>query len=98
MKVNRFTILDDSYNANPHSMKAGDRYIDNPFSGEKIAVLGSMAELGANSRELHQEIGEYARQSGLDKLYTIGKDSKHYNGELFPDIQSLYNQLNEHAI
>ena len=65
------------------------------FSGEKIAVLGSMGELGANSMQLHQEIGEYANQAGLDKLYTIGKDSKHYNGELFHNIESLYIKLNE---
>jgi UDP-N-acetylmuramoyl-tripeptide--D-alanyl-D-alanine ligase len=89
-----FTILDDSYNANPHSMKAAIDTLKT-FSGEKIAVLGSMAELGTNSIELHQEIGEYASQAGLDKLYTIGKDSKHYNGELFPDLESLCNQLNE---
>ena len=94
LESDRFTILDDSYNANPHSMKAAIDTLQS-FSGEKIAVLGSMAELGANSRVLHQEIGEYASQAGLDKLYTIGKDSKHYNGELFPDIESLYNQLNE---
>ena len=93
-EIDHFTILDDSYNANPHSMKAAIDTLQS-FSGEKIAVLGSMAELGANSRVLHQEIGEYASQAGLDKLYTIGKDSKHYNGELFSDIESLYNQLNE---
>ena len=94
LECERFTILDDSYNANPHSMKAAIDTLQS-FSGEKIAVLGSMAELGTNSIELHQEIGEYASQAALDKLYTIGKDSKHYNGELFPDIESLYNQLNE---
>lgn len=94
LESDRFTILDDSYNANPHSMKAAIDTLQS-FSGEKIAVLGSMAELGANSRELHQEIGEYVSQAGLDKLYTFGEDSKHYNGELFPDIESLYNQLNE---
>ena len=93
----RFTILDDSYNANPHSMKVAIDTLQS-FSGEKIAVLGSMAELGADSKILHQEIGEYACQAGLDKLYTIGKDSKHYNGELFPDIESLYNQLNEYHL
>jgi len=93
-EIDHFTILDDSYNANPHSMKAAIDTLQS-FSGEKIAVLGSMAELGASSRVLHQEIGEYASQAGLDKLYTIGKDSKHYNGELFPDIESLYNQLKE---
>jgi len=89
-----FTILDDSYNANPHSMKAAIDTLKT-FPGEKIAVLGSMAELGTNSIELHQEIGEYASQAGLDKLYTIGKHSKHYNGKLFLDIESLYSQLNE---
>jgi len=94
LESDRFTILDDSYNANPHSMKAAIDTLQS-FSGEKIAVLGSMAELGANSRALHQEIGEYASQAGLDKLYTIGEHSKHYNGELFPDIESLYIQLNE---
>ena len=94
LESDRFTILDDSYNANPHSMKTAIDTLKT-FSGEKIAVLGSMAELGANSRELHQEIGEYANQAGLDKLYTIGDHSKHYNGELFPNIDSLYIQLNE---
>jgi UDP-N-acetylmuramoyl-tripeptide--D-alanyl-D-alanine ligase len=94
LESNLFTILDDSYNANPQSMKAA---IDTlrTFSGEKIAVLGSMAELGTNSIKLHQEIGEYASQAGLDKLYTIGEDSKYYNGDFFPDIESLYNQLKE---
>jgi len=94
LESDRFTILDDSYNANPHSMKAAIDTLKT-FSGEKIAVLGTMAELGANSREFHQEIGEYVNQVGLDKLYTIGEHSKHYNGELFPDIESLYNQLNK---
>ena len=51
LESDRFTILDDSYNANPHSMKAGDRYIENPSLEKKFAVLGSMAELGANSRD-----------------------------------------------
>jgi UDP-N-acetylmuramoyl-tripeptide--D-alanyl-D-alanine ligase len=94
LESDRFTILDDSYNANPHSMKSAIDTLKT-FSGEKIAVLGSMAELGANSREFHQEIGEYANQAGLDKIYTIGEHSKHYNGKLFPDIESLYIQLNE---
>jgi len=94
LESGRFTILDDSYNANPHSMKAAIDTLKT-FSGEKIAVLGSMAELGTKSIELHQEIGEYASQAGLDKLYTIGENAKHYNGEFFPDIESLYNQLQE---
>jgi UDP-N-acetylmuramoyl-tripeptide--D-alanyl-D-alanine ligase len=94
LESDRFMILDDSYNANPHSMKSAIDTLKT-FSGEKIAVLGSMAELGANSRKFHQEIGEYANQAGLDKIYTIGEHSKHYNGKLFPDIESLYIQLNK---
>jgi UDP-N-acetylmuramoyl-tripeptide--D-alanyl-D-alanine ligase len=97
LESNHFTILDDSYNANPHSMKAAIDTLQS-FSGEKIAVLGSMAELGTNSIELHQEIGDYAGQARLDKLYTIGEDSKHYNGELFSDIESIYNQLKKYHL
>jgi UDP-N-acetylmuramoyl-tripeptide--D-alanyl-D-alanine ligase len=95
LQCGNFTILDDSYNANPHSMKAA---IDTLAShtGEKIAVLGSMAELGDESSNLHQEIGDYARQSSVDQLYTIGSDAKHYQGKRFESIESLYQHLSDH--
>ena len=44
---------------------------------------------------MHQEIGEYARKAGIDKLLTIGEDAKHYKGENFPDIKSIFNTLNK---
>ena len=65
------------------------------FPGKKIAVLGSMAELGIESKKMHQEIGDYARKVGIDKLLTIGEDAKHYKGENFPDIKSIFNTLNK---
>jgi UDP-N-acetylmuramoyl-tripeptide--D-alanyl-D-alanine ligase len=87
-----FTILDDSYNANPHSMKAAiDSLAAN--AGETIAVLGSMAELGDESSELHQEIGDYLRARSVNKMYTIGSDAKHYQGNQFDDIESLHQHL-----
>jgi len=90
-----FTILDDSYNANPHSMKAAiDALAVN--AGETIAVLGSMAELGNESSELHQEIGDYLRASSVNKMYTIGNDAKHYQGNQFVDIEPLYQHLCKH--
>jgi len=90
-----FTILNDSYNANPHSMKAAiDTLAAN--TGETIAVLGSMAELGSGSSELHQEIGDYLRASSITKMYTIGNDAKHYQGNQFDDIESLYQHLCKH--
>ncbi|HIF89419.1 MAG TPA: UDP-N-acetylmuramoyl-tripeptide--D-alanyl-D-alanine ligase [Candidatus Thioglobus sp.] len=92
---NDFTVLDDSYNANPHSMKAAiDTLATHP--DEKIAVLGSMVELGDKSSELHQEIGDYLRASSVDKIYTIGDDAKHYQGKQFDDIESLYQHLCKH--
>jgi len=90
-----FTILDDSYNANPHSMKAAiDTLSAN--AGETIAVLGSMAELGSESSELHQEIGDYLRASPVTEMYTIGDDAKHYQGNQCDDIESLYKHLCKH--
>ena len=89
-----FTILDDSYNANPHSMKAAIDTLSS-YDGEKIAVLGSMAELGDQSANFHLEIGEYARQKTIDKIYTIGDDAKHYHGEQFENIEKLYQHLSK---
>ena len=75
IELENFTLLNDSYNANPHSMKAAIDTIKK-FPGKKIAVLGSMDELGKDSIKLHQEIGEYAKNSGIEKLYSIGEDAK----------------------
>ncbi len=92
IKCGNFRILDDSYNANPESMKVAIDTLKS-FSGKKIAILGSMAELGKNSTQLHQDIGEYIRHANLDFIFTIGKDAVHYQGQNFPDIESLYSDL-----
>jgi UDP-N-acetylmuramoyl-tripeptide--D-alanyl-D-alanine ligase len=69
-------LIDDSYNANPTSMKAGiDALRD--FSGERWLVLGEMRELGVTSDELHAEVGRYARSAGITRLFAIGAGAKH---------------------
>jgi len=95
LQYSDFTILDDSYNANPHSMKAAIDTLST-YPGEKIAVLGSMAELGETSGQLHQEVGDYAKCNSIDVIYSIGKDAQHYQGNHFPDIEALYRHLSEH--
>ncbi len=69
--VRGVTILDDSYNANPASVRAA---IDVLAESPKPAwlVLGDMAELGEASAELHRQVGEYARQQGIAALWSMG--------------------------
>ncbi|WP_266168390.1 UDP-N-acetylmuramoyl-tripeptide--D-alanyl-D-alanine ligase [Dyella subtropica] len=66
-----WTLIDDSYNANPGSVSAA---IDTLAlaDGERWLVLGDMAELGANARTLHASVGERARQRGIDRLFAVG--------------------------
>lgn len=69
--VGGWTLIDDSYNANPGSMAAA---IDTLLlaSGERWLVLGDMAELGADARTLHAGIGSRARECGVDRLFAVG--------------------------
>src|SRR5216117_874984 len=66
-------FIDDSYNANPDSMKAALRTLaELPADGKRIAVLGEMKELGAESERGHREVGETAAALKIDQLIAIG--------------------------
>ena len=66
-------FLDDSYNANPDSMKAALRtLVELDTEGKRIAVLGEMRELGTESERGHREVGETAAMLKVDQLITIG--------------------------
>src|SRR5205809_1561966 len=70
-------FLDDSYNANPDSMKAALRtLVELDAEGKRIAVLGEMGELGRESERGHREVGEEAATLGIDQLIAIGKMGK----------------------
>lgn len=69
--TNQVKILDDTYNANVGSVNAAIDLLSS-FAGRKILVLGDMAELGEKARYYHEKVGEYAKQKGIDQLYTLG--------------------------
>ncbi|MBQ0028154.1 MAG: UDP-N-acetylmuramoyl-tripeptide--D-alanyl-D-alanine ligase [Lachnospiraceae bacterium] len=75
IKSDRYTIIDDCYNANPTSVKAAINLL-NIADTSKVAILGDMFELGENEKELHAEVGRYAATSGIDVLICIGELSK----------------------
>jgi len=75
-----FTLIDDSFNANPDSMKAGldglaawhAEGTDTPY---RIAVLGSMLELGDDDDAKHRDIGAYCQRLGIDAIVCVGSDT-----------------------
>ena len=72
-QINGVQFIDDSYNANPDSMKAALRtLVELDADGKRIAVLGEMRELGKESARGHREVGETAAELGVDQLIAIG--------------------------
>jgi UDP-N-acetylmuramyl pentapeptide synthase len=66
-------FIDDSYNANPDSMKAALRtLVELDSDGRRIAVLGEMGELGAESERGHRDVGEEAAALRIDELIAVG--------------------------
>lgn len=76
-------VIDDSYNANPDSVKSAVDVLST-CSGKRYLVLGDMAELGSGSEAMHVQVGEYAQRNGIDALWTTGK--------LTPALQSAFNK------
>jgi UDP-N-acetylmuramoyl-tripeptide--D-alanyl-D-alanine ligase len=68
-------ILDDTYNANPDSVRAGIDVLAATI-GRKILVLGDMGEIGEASGQYHDEIGGYAKSQGIDRLFALGDASQ----------------------
>ena len=70
---NGVTILDDAYNANADSVLAALQTLQEyPCKGRRIAVLGDMAELGAQTQAAHEEIGRRAAELGVGQLFAVG--------------------------
>jgi UDP-N-acetylmuramoyl-tripeptide--D-alanyl-D-alanine ligase len=75
-KTGDITLVDDTYNANPDSVRAAiDVLAELP--APRLMVLGDMGEVGQQGPEFHAEVGAYAAECGIDMLYTLGDLSAH---------------------
>jgi UDP-N-acetylmuramoyl-tripeptide--D-alanyl-D-alanine ligase len=70
------TVIDDSYNANPDSVRAAiDILAASP--APTALVLGDMGEVGDQGAEFHREVGQYAREKGVSQLLALGDATRH---------------------
>ena len=73
------TLIDDSYNANLDSMRAGIAALASiGAESRKIAVLGEMLELGEDSQPLHEQVGTMVAEAGVETLIGLGADAHYY--------------------
>ncbi|HAW31139.1 MAG TPA: UDP-N-acetylmuramoyl-tripeptide--D-alanyl-D-alanine ligase, partial [Planctomycetaceae bacterium] len=77
MQIGAWTVIDDTYNASPDSMRAACQVLqDHVGTGKRIMVMGDMLELGPDSERYHREIGTLIAESGVDLLFACGKQAK----------------------
>jgi UDP-N-acetylmuramoyl-tripeptide--D-alanyl-D-alanine ligase len=90
-------LIDDTYNANPASVKAAIRTLAG-LPGESVACLGAMAELGAESQSLHEDVARYAKEKGVASLLVFGVAAQSMpeafgeGGEYFETQDALINR------
>ena len=78
-----FTLINDTYNANPDSMKSSLEILDKiEYRKRKIAVLGDMFELGKESKTRHEELANIISKTKVDEIYSIGNMMKFTNKKL----------------
>ena len=70
--LNGCTLIDDTYNANPDSVKNSIDLLSN-YKKNTVLVLGDMLELGKHKKRLHKEVGKYAKEKGIKALIGYGK-------------------------
>jgi UDP-N-acetylmuramoyl-tripeptide--D-alanyl-D-alanine ligase len=91
-------LIDDTYNASPHSVNAAIQILSN-YTNEKVLILGNMAELGEKAEEYHHQVGQQAKEEGIDKLLVTGLHAKAVvagfgdQGICFESQQALINAL-----
>ena len=92
------TVVDDTYNANPDSVRAAIEVLAE-LPAPRVLVLGDMGEVGTQGPEFHQEVGAYAKAKHIEHVLCLGELAQHsasaYGAQAlhFLDIQTLQNHL-----
>ena len=96
-------VIDDTYNANPNSLKVAlDVLIS--CEGKHWVVLGALAEMGADSVSIHEELGELMKSMGVDRLFAVGSSAEHTvnkfgeGGSFFNSQQQLITALKQEML
>ena len=90
-RADDITILNDTYNANPQSMRAAVEVLSNTKAEHKVAVLGDMFELGPLAPVLHAGVGEYLCKVGIDCLVAVGELARHiYDAAKVSPLEEVY--------
>jgi UDP-N-acetylmuramoyl-tripeptide--D-alanyl-D-alanine ligase len=85
------TLIDESYNANPASMRAALALLESA-PGRRIAALGDMLELGDHGPELHAELAEVIERLNIDQVYTVGPLMRHLHDALPPERRAEWRE------
>ena len=102
----KFKFIDESYNANPLSMKSAIKnmnYYKRKGNAKKLVLLGDMLELGKKTKKLHKELSTVINRSGVDKVFVYGKYIKEtFNslsakkkGKVFNNLSEAYDHLSK---
>ena len=102
----KFKFIDESYNANPLSMKSAIKnmnYYEKKNNARKLVLLGDMLELGKKSKKLHKELSAIINRSDVDKVFVYGKFIKetfnslstNKKGKIFNDLKEAYSHFSK---
>ncbi|MDR0996451.1 MAG: UDP-N-acetylmuramoyl-tripeptide--D-alanyl-D-alanine ligase [Zoogloeaceae bacterium] len=88
-------LFDDTYNANPDSVRAGLTVLADQPQAQKIFVFGDMGEIGVSTRQRHAEVGKFAKNARISRLFCLGESAREtasafgHGGAHFDDIDAL---------
>ncbi len=104
---NNALLIDDSYNANPDSVRAAIQLLSGlprphaDLQAPRVLVLGDMGEVGTQGEAFHREIGEYAKASGIEFVLLLGEATRHTresagaHAEHFDSVEALIERARE---